>query len=267
MLFLKDLMNLQGRVAIITGGAGYLGQAYGEALAELGANIVVLDIMEKAAIEVAEKLSSDFHVNTLPLIIDLEQESQVKTVAEQVLSRFGRIDILINNASFVGTSDLQDWVVPLAQQGSTTWRRALEVGLTAPFILVQGCVEALRSSGHGSIINVGSIYGVAGPDMGLYEGTSMGNPVAYAAAKGGLTQITRWFATVLAPHIRVNCISPGGVWRQQPDVFHKRYIAKTPLRRMASEDDLKGAVAYLASDLSSYVTGQNLMVDGGWTAW
>jgi NAD(P)-dependent dehydrogenase (short-subunit alcohol dehydrogenase family) len=106
-----------------------------------------------------------------------------------------------------------------------------------------------------------------GPDLSLYGDTNLGNPAAYAASKGGLLQLTRWLATVIAPAVRVNCLTVGGVWRNQPEDFHQRYLAKTPLRRMATEEDLKGAVAYLASDLSLYVTGQNLIVDGGWTAW
>jgi NAD(P)-dependent dehydrogenase (short-subunit alcohol dehydrogenase family) len=125
----------------------------------------------------------------------------------------------------------------------------------------------LIDSGHGSIVLISSIYGLVGPDMSLYEGTSMANPAGYGASKGGLLQLMRYLATVLAPDVRVNAISPGGVWRQQPGQFHDRYRSRTPLGRMATEEDLKGAAAYLASDLSSYVTGHNLVVDGGWTTW
>ena len=164
-------------------------------------------------------------------------------------------------------SDLEGWVTSFEKQSPDTWRRALEVNLTAPFVLVQSCLDALRSSSHGSIINIGSTYGVGGAVMSLYEGTSMGNPAAYAASKGGLIQFTRWLSTVLAPQIRVNSISPGGIWREQPDSFHQRYVERTPLGRMANEEDFKGIIAYLASDASAYVTGQNIMVDGGWTAW
>ncbi|MDO8629190.1 MAG: SDR family oxidoreductase, partial [Phycisphaerales bacterium] len=121
--------------------------------------------------------------------------------------------------------------------------------------------------GRGSIINIASIYGSYGPDLRLYAGTAMGNPAAYAASKGGLIQLTRWLATVLAPHVRVNSISPGGVFRNQPEEFVQRYEARTPLGRMATDDDLRGAMLYLASDLSRYVTGQNLSVDGGWGVW
>jgi NAD(P)-dependent dehydrogenase (short-subunit alcohol dehydrogenase family) len=157
--------------------------------------------------------------------------------------------------------------VPFLEQDSTTYHKALDVNLAAPFVLVQSCTEALKASGHGSVINIASIYGLVGPDLRLYEGTSMGNPAGYAASKGGLIQLTRWLATVLAPDVRVNAITPGGIWRDQPETFREQYVARTPLGRMGTEGDLKGAAAYLASNLSAYVTGQNLIVDGGWTAW
>ena len=116
-------------------------------------------------------------------------------------------------------------------------------------------------------MNIGSIYGVVGPDMSLYDGTKMGNPAAYAVSKGGLIQLTRWLSAVLAPNIRVNCISPGGVFRNQPESFVSKYLERTPLKRMGTEEDFKGAILYFASGLSSWVTGENLLVDGGWTAW
>ena len=125
----------------------------------------------------------------------------------------------------------------------------------------------LEKSQYASVINIGSIYGLYGPDMSIYEGTGLNNPAAYSASKGGLIQLTRWLSTVLAPKVRVNCISPGGILRNQPEKFVKRYVNKTPLKRMGSESDIVGAVIYLASDLSSWVTGQNLIVDGGWGVW
>ena len=132
--------------------------------------------------------------------------------------------------------------------------------------MVQVAKPYLDESKHASIIFIGSIYGLVGPDNRLYEGTDMVTPAAYAAAKGGLLQLSRYLGTILASGIRVNTITAGGVWRNQPGSFQKRYREKTPLGRMACEEDFKGAVAYLASDLSSYVTGTNLIVDGGWTA-
>lgn len=133
--------------------------------------------------------------------------------------------------------------------------------------MIQAAQEALAASGHGSVVLFASMYGLVGPDMRLYDGTAMANPAGYGASKGGLLQLTRYLATTLGPHVRVNAISPGGVWRDQPQAFQQRYVARTPMGRMATEQDLKGAVAYLASDLSAYVTGHNLVVDGGWTSW
>lgn len=264
---LKKLMNLQERVALVTGGAGHIGRAICETLAELGASIVVLDFVEPACIEVVRAIQEQHGVAALPLIIDLAKEGDVLSVPEIVLAHFGRLDILVNCAALVGTSELRGWATPFLEQRSDTWRLALEVNLTSPFVLVQACAEALKASGHGSVINMSSIYGMVGPNMRLYENTNMGNPAAYAATKGGLLQLTRWLATVLAPDVRVNAITPGGVWRNQAESFHARYVEHTPLGRMATEEDLKGAVAYLASDLSAYVTGHNLVVDGGWTIW
>jgi NAD(P)-dependent dehydrogenase (short-subunit alcohol dehydrogenase family) len=267
MKFLRELMNMQGRVAVITGGAGCIGTAMCEALAELGAAIAVLDVVQESCISTAQQIHDTYDVETLPLIVDLFDKRAVRAVPEAVLGKFGRLDVLVNCAALVGTSRLKGWAAPFPEQRADTWRLALEVNLTVPFVLTQACAEALTASRHGSVVNIGSIYGMVGPDMRLYEKTAMGNPAAYAASKGGLLQLTRWLATVLAPDVRVNSITPGGVRRNQPEVFCERYAARTPLKRMAIDEDFKGAVAYLASDLSAYVTGHNLVVDGGWTAW
>jgi NAD(P)-dependent dehydrogenase (short-subunit alcohol dehydrogenase family) len=267
MRSLKELMSLRGRVALITGGAGHIGVAMAETVAELGASVALLDMTPATCEPAARRIAADYGVDAVPLIADLADETAVRRVPETVQERFGRLDILINNAALVGTTAVKGWAVPFAEQRSDAWRQAVEVNLTAPFVLTQACAEALAASGHGVVINVGSIYGMVGPHLSLYSGTSLGNPAAYAASKGGLLQLTRWLATVLAPAIRVNAITPGGVWRDQGDDFLQRYSALTPLGRMAKEEDLKGAVAYLASDQSAYVTGHNLVVDGGWTAW
>ncbi len=267
MSSVSQLMNLTGRVAVVTGGAGHIGSALCEALAELGASVVVLDRGNDACREKAAALHETYEVPTLALTVDLADETETRAVCSRVQQEFGRLDILVNCAAFVGTSDLAGWVTTFEKQSTESWRKAVELNLTAPFVLTQSCAEALAQSGRGAVINVGSIHGVVGPDMRLYENTTMGNPAGYAASKGGLLQLTRWLATVMAPRVRVNLITPGGVYRHQNPAFVSRYVARTPLQRMAHEQDFKGAVAYLASDLSAYVTGHNLVVDGGWTTW
>ena len=261
----SELLDLTGRVALVTGGAGYIGQAICEALAEQGCALAVLDraISEALCSELAER----FGVRVEPVIVDLEDEAATRQAVFRVVEEFDRLDVLVNNAAFVGSNALQGWATPFAEQSVQTWRRAVEVNLTAAFVLCQAAAPALTVSGHGSIVNLGSIYGVVGPDWRLYEGTSMGNPAAYAASKGGLIQLTRWLSTTLAPAVRVNVVSPGGVERGQSPEFLARYEERTPLGRMAVEEDFKGVVALLASDAAAYITGQNIQVDGGWSVW
>jgi NAD(P)-dependent dehydrogenase (short-subunit alcohol dehydrogenase family) len=261
---IQELMSLAGRVAVVTGGAGHLGRTICEALAELGAATVIVD--RQGTKECASKLAQDFKVETLALDVELADEVATRAIADQVRARFGRCDILVNNAAFVGTSDLAGWAVPFAEQSTATWRQAIEVNLTTAFVLSQAMAPLLAAQA-GSIINIASIYGNLGPDWRRYEGTALGNPAAYAASKGGLIQLTRWLATTLAPRVRVNAISPGGIARGQPKAFVEQYVAQTPMQRMAREEDIKGVVAFLASDASAYVTGQNIMVDGGYSAW
>lgn len=262
---LAELASLKGRVALITGGAGHLGSAMGEALAELGATIIVLDLNASAADKVAERLAREFGVRTLGLAVDLEDDERIKNLPDEIESDFGRLDVLINNAAFYG--EVEGFDGPFEKQSLAAWRKVLNVNLTASFGLVQACAPLLKASGKGSIINISSIYGLVGPDLRIYAGTEMSNPAVYGAGKAGTLQLTRWLATVLAPEIRVNSITPGGIFRGQAESFVSAYTSRTPLGRMAIEEDFKGAAAYLASDLSSYMTGQNLVLDGGWTAW
>ncbi|MFA4861924.1 SDR family oxidoreductase [Methanoregula sp.] len=267
MKSVKELMDLTSRTAVVTGGAGHIGSAICDALAENGAGIVIVDCNEALCNEKCDQISRDYAVETLPIILDLTDERKLREIPKIVQKKLGSLDILVNCAALVGTSSLKGWGVEFQKQDADTWRLALEVNLTAPFILTQACSKALIQSEHGSVINISSIYGIQGPDMSFYEGTSMGNPAAYAASKGGLIQLTRWMATVLAPKVRSNAISLGGVYRNQPESFHTKYVKKTPLQRMAIEEDVKGAALYFASDMSAFVTGQNLILDGGFTSW
>lgn len=264
---LTDLQDLGGRVAVVTGGAGRLGLAFGEVLTELGASVVVVDVDLEASRTRAEHLARHAGVPCHAVAADLSDPAQPARIVNETIERFGRLDVLVNNAAFTGSSALEGWAVPFAEQRLPAWEGALRVNLTAPFLLTQAAAPALAASGRGSVINIGSIYGVVGPNFGLYADTTMGNPAAYAATKGGLLNLTRYLATALAPHVRVNAISPGGIAAGQPAIFRQRYEASTPLRRMGEPEDFKGVLAFLATDASAWMTGQDILVDGGWTAW
>jgi NAD(P)-dependent dehydrogenase (short-subunit alcohol dehydrogenase family) len=260
---LQEKMNLSGRRALITGGAGHIGFACAEGLYELGATVALLDKEPATCQDRATRLGP----RALPLQCDLSDEKSTRFAIDSAIQKLGGLDILIHCAAFVGTTEIPGWSEPFEKQTVDAWDKAMRVNVTAAFVMVQQARKALVDSKHASVIFFGSIYGMVGPDMSLYAETSMANPAGYGASKGAVFQLTRYLATVLGPQIRVNSITPGGVVRGQPDVFRQRYEARTPLKRMATEEDLKGAVAYLASDLSAYVTGHNLVVDGGWTAW
>ncbi|QNG29042.1 SDR family oxidoreductase [Synechococcus sp. LTW-R] len=262
----SDLISLEGRVALVTGGAGKIGSVISSALSELGARIVLVDINADNLLSVKKSLEEKFNRPVLTVDFDLEKRDDFKYISNLIEEETGRLDVLVNNAAFVGTSNLSGWSVPFPQQTLNAWQRAMDVNLRAPFALTQACLKLLHSN-NSSVINISSIYGICGPDLSLYEDTSMNNPAAYAASKGGLLQLTRWMSTTLAPTIRVNAISPGGIYRNQPSSFVNRYIEKTPMKRMGKEEDLIGAIVYLATDMSGWVTGQNIIVDGGWSTW
>jgi NAD(P)-dependent dehydrogenase (short-subunit alcohol dehydrogenase family) len=267
MTTIAQLITLAGRRALISGGAGHIAGAAAETLVELGARVALLDRDAEGCRARAEKLSAARAGAAFALVCDLEDEAATRRAVRDATDALGGLDVLIHCAAYTGMTRMPGWSVGLDRQTATAFEASLRVNLTAAFVMVQEARGALTSGGHGSVVLFSSIYGLVGPDMRLYEGTSMSNSAGYGAAKGGILQLTRYLATVLAPAVRVNAITPGGVWRGQVEAFHERYRARTPLGRMATEEDLKGAVAYLASDLSAYVTGHNLVVDGGWTAW
>ena len=256
MRTVQELADLTGRGALVVGGAGYLGRAACAALDELGAEVLAADLQADAG-----------SGKTPTLAVDLRDEDATRGLIPRVIDRLGRLDVLVHCAAYTGATQAAGWAAPFEQQTIGAWDDAQRVSVTSAFVLAQEARQALAESGHGSVVLLSSIYGVVGPDFRLYESTDMHSPAGYAASKGGLLQLTRYLATLLAPEVRVNAVSPGGVLRGQDKRFVARYEHGTPLGRMAAEEDLKGAVAYLASDLSAYVTGTNLMVDGGRTAW
>jgi NAD(P)-dependent dehydrogenase (short-subunit alcohol dehydrogenase family) len=256
---ITELISLKGRVALITGGAGHIGRAIGDAFEELGAHVVVADRQAPTGTTAA--------AGRRWLDVDLRVEAATRALVPAVIGQSGRLDILVHCAAYLGDTAIPGWSAPLAEQTVAAWDEAFRVNLTAAFALTQEARAPLTQSGRGSVIFVSSIYGVTAPDPALYAGTSMQNPAAYGASKAALNQLARHLATHYAPAIRVNTITPGGIARNYPDAFVQRYVGRTPLARMGTEEDVKGAAAYLASDMSAYVTGQNLVVDGGWTVW
>jgi NAD(P)-dependent dehydrogenase (short-subunit alcohol dehydrogenase family) len=267
MKSIKDLMDLSGRKALVTGAAGHLGGVAADALAELGATVSVLDIDLKGCQTKIDSLAHYGSTPGIPVPCDLLDEQSTRNAIHHAADSMGGLDILVHCAAYVGTTEVAGWTVPFSEQTVSAWDAALRVNLTAAFVMAQEAQEIIEASGNGSMIFFGSTYGLVAPDFRIYEGTDMVSPAGYSSSKGGVIQLTRYLASSMAPKVRVNSITPGGVWRDQPESFHKNYVSRTPLGRMATEQDLKGAVAYLASDMSEYVTGHNLVVDGGWTAW
>ena len=257
--------DLEGKNVLITGGSGFLGTALCAEFARQGANLIIMDKVaaDQAFLEVLRSQGVEIEF----IEVDFESQDSRTDAISKMHSKYPKLDVLINNAAFVGTTAALGWAVPFADQSIETWRKAIEVNLTTPFHLVQGLFELLQKSDDPVVINLGSIYGSLGPDWELYSGTSMGNPAAYAASKGGLIQLTRWLATTLGPKVRVNCVSPGGVSRNQEPEFVNKYEFRTPLKRMATEAEIVSVIVFLSSSSASYVTGQNIQVDGGWGAW
>ena len=266
-LKVEEMLDIKGRNCLITGASGHVGQALTFAFAEMDCNLILLDHPNSNLSKFKKEVTEKFKNKVFSISCDLESPKDIEKICPFIEDRFNSLDILINNAAFVGSSNLEGWSTSLENQSLDTWRRAIEVNLTASFQIIQNNKKLLEKSSNASIINVGSIYGIYGPDLSIYKNTNMNNPAAYSVSKAGLLQLTRWMSTVLAPKIRVNSISPGGIFRNQPDEFVKRYVEKTPLKRMGSESDIVGAAIYLSTNLSSWVTGQNIIVDGGWGIW
>jgi len=269
----QKLFDLTNRVAIVTGGAGFLGQQFSEALSESGANVVVADIDQAAAADCAEKLSNK-HNSALGVGLDVTDTASIQNLMDLTLEKFGQLDILVNSAAldpkFDSKNQFQN-VTSFENFPLQTWKQALDVNLTGMFLTCQYASREMKKTGKGSLINICSIYGITGPDQRLYE--SLGEPrqykpVYYSVSKAGVLGLTKYIASYYeGTEIRCNALTPGGVERGHDQAFKDAYGSRTVLGRMAFPHEMKGAVVFLASEASSYMTGTNLVVDGGWTAW
>jgi NAD(P)-dependent dehydrogenase (short-subunit alcohol dehydrogenase family) len=273
---LPGLFDLSGRVAVLTGGAGLLGRQYLGTLLRAGAHVVVADIDGSAAEREAAAAVADHGGEALGLRVDVTRPGDVAAMTEVALARWGRIDALINNAAIDPKADptesdalsgtFED--LPLAR-----WQQSLDVNLTGAFLCAQAVGRAMVRAGRGVIVNVSSTYGLVAPDQRLYaredeDKQRRFKPASYAVTKAAVAHLTRYLAAYWGSSgIRVNTLTPHGVFNDHDAEFVRRYNSRTPLGRMARADEMNGPLLFLVSDASSYMTGANLVVDGGWTAW
>lgn len=259
---IRDLFSLKDRIALVTGGSGRYGQQICRALAEAEATVIVASRHFEKCREFADELQSESDAHAEALRLDVTDEQCVENATEEIAVRWGKLDILVNNAVSVRAC-------PANQHDTVEWACAVGSNATALYRMVRVFGEMMARQGRGSIVNIASIYGMVSPDFRIYEGSEeMTNPPSYGFVKAGMIQLTRYFAVHFAQRgVRVNSISPGGLFSEgMPSRFVAEYAKRTPLARMSGPNDLKGATLFLASDASSYVTGQNLIVDGGYTA-
>jgi 2-deoxy-D-gluconate 3-dehydrogenase len=276
MTTILDKFNLTNRVAVVTGGVGLLGAEFCRTLAEAGASVVVVDLNEEKCASVADTLNQAGY-RALAAPTDITQPESVKTLVGKIMSTLGRLDILVNSAALDPKFDPEAAARGIAPGGFEDypleqWNAALNVNLTGLFLATQACVRPMLAQGKkGSIINICSTYGLNGPDQRIYikDGERVAfKPAYYTTTKAGVMGFTKYLAAYYAgTEIRVNALTPGGVFNNHEDYFVNNYSAKTILGRMAKRDEMNGALLFLASDASSYMTGSNVIVDGGWTAW
>lgn len=262
---LEELFSLKGKVALVTGGAGYLGTEICEALVELGAEVIIasrdLESATQRCLEITDRFGGETKISAVPL--DLMNKESIKSTTTLIYEQYGGLDILVNNA-WSGKKNTFESIT------DEDWDYDIEMSLNSVFRMVKASLPALIQK-KGVILNVASMYGHVAPDYRLYDGNQFANPPSYGAAKAGVIQFTKYLASFLSPEgIRVNCLSPGPfptAETQKNTDFINRLAAKNPMNRIGQPHEIKGAVVLLCSDASSYMTGQNVCVDGGWTSW
>ena len=263
---MKKLFDLSGKTIILTGAGGYLGQEYAKGLSEYGANVVLCDINYRSCLDISKKIREEYSTEPLSLKLDLRKTTSIKNLVNKTLKKYKKIDVLINNAAYQGNDKIRK--IPFEKLPLKYWNDAISINLTGIFLTCQEVGKIMLKQKSGSIINIGSTYGIVAPDQRIYGKSGQNAAAFYSASKAGLINLTRYLASYWGRDgIRVNTLSPGGVERNQLNSFKKKYSNKTMLGRMAKNDEYVGAIIFLSSDASSYMTGSNLVIDGGWTAW
>lgn len=269
----KALFDLSGKTAVVTGASGILGRHFCSGLAEMGSAVALVDIQESAVQDLASELNQKYGVKALGFLCDVSKPQSVADMVERVVAEFGAINILHNNAA-AKSNDLDAFFASFEDYSLEQWREIMAVNLDGMFLVAQAVgKQMVRQGTGGSIIQTSSIYGAMAPDQRIYEGSfylgrQINTPAIYSASKSGVIGLTKYLATYWADKgIRVNAIAPGGAESGQNDEFMRRYSARIPMGRMAQPHEIVGALLYLASEASSYVTGQTILVDGGLDAW
>jgi NAD(P)-dependent dehydrogenase (short-subunit alcohol dehydrogenase family) len=261
---LKDLLSLRNQTALISGASGHLGKAISESLAECGANLVLAGRNLEDNQRLADKLSKEHKVNCFAISLDVSNRESIANCVKLSLKEYGKIDILVNNASYGTTGKMET-------MSDEQWELGIDGTINQVFRLTNSILPSMIKQGYGNIINISSMYGVVSPNPEIYGDSGQNNPPNYGVGKAAIIQFTKYIACHYGDQgIRANSISPGPFPKPEVlknDDFVKQLSRKNPLGRVGRPEELKGAIAYLASDASSFVTGHNLNVDGGWTAW
>jgi len=268
----EDVFRIDGKVALVTGALGVLGKTFCRALAAHGAAVAVVDLDEASCARFAEEIQKEFGRPCIGVGCDVADQTMVRAAVDQCIKHLGGLHVLHNNAA-TKTGDVRAFFAPFEDYSLDTWREVMRVNVDGMFLMAQAAGAHMAANGGGSIVQTSSIYGVVAPDQRIYEGSDylggpINTPAVYSTSKAAVLGLTRHLATYWASAgIRVNSLTPGGVASGQNNEFARRYSARVPLGRMAAPNDLVGALIFLASDASSYVTGQNFIVDGGLTVW
>ncbi len=264
----ENLFDLKGKVVIVTGAAGQLGTEYVRTLLNAGASVAAFDVKMDNPRGRLEDINSDL---LLKVTVDITRRESVEKGMEEVISLLGNPNILINNAAIDAPANASEQETgPFETYPESSWDIVIDVNLKGMFLCCQIIGGHMAKTGGGSIINISSIYGILSPDQRLYEYKEKPffKPVSYSVSKSGVTNLTRYLATYWAKNsVRVNTLTIGGVFNNQDKIFLENYAGKVPLGRMANQDEYNGAILFLSSDASSYMTGSNLIIDGGFSAW
>lgn len=260
----REKFSLRDRVTVISGGCGLIGRAFCEAVAQFGGNVVVADIPGAGPEKYARALEQKNGVKCIGVSVQVESKKSVTELKDKAFAEFGRIDGLVT--AHQNKSHLK--FEPFEEVSEENWDKVIEVNLKGTFILCQIIGSYMAETGRGSIVNIPSTYSVVAPNQNLYKGTNLGCPAAYSASKGGIQALSQYLASYWASKgVRVNMITPHGVWNNHEEQFEKNFSQFTPMQRMSYNHEVAPALVYLLSDASSYVTGANILNEGGWTVW